>query len=567
MINRSHPTDPMRNRVCTSLLAAMTLLSACSSDRSAAGGATTGGTIIVSTSADAGSLFPLLVNDETGRSVTDLLFDHLAEIGDGLGTVGDEGFSPRLAKSWNWSKDSMSIAFHIDPAARFHDGIPVRASDVRYSYKLIVDPAVGATMTPLVANIDSVSVPDSLTATVWYKKRTPEQFYDAAYQIPIVPEHVYGKVKPADMNASDVLRNPVGSGRFRLAKWEPTVRIELVADTSNYRGRAKVDRVVFVLNLAPAAAATSVLTAQSDFYISFPIDQVPRLDSSTIARAIPNRQLGYGFLGMNVHERKSKTRLHPILSDKSVRRAFSMALDRASMLSNVFNRTGIPAHGPFPADVATADTTLRLPAYDTTAAKALLDSAGWKPGTNGIRQKNGRLLSIELMVPSSSAIRTRYAELVQEQLKLVGAQIELSKVPFPTFLARHDAGDFDALLTAENVDPSVNAAKQLWTTSGIKAGTDYLGYATPRVDALLDSAALAMNPAAAKAYARRAYQLIADDVPAIWLYSLATTAAANRRIDVQPFRADGWWAHLADWSIPADKRIDRDRIGLRPQTP
>ena len=76
-----------------------------------------------------------------------------------------------------------------------------------------------------------------------------------------------------------------------------------------------------------------------------------------------------------------------------------------------------------------------------------------------------------------------------------------------------------------------------------------------------------MNQATAKAYARRAYQLIADDVPAVWLYGASTLAAVNRRIDTKPFRADGWWEHLADWSIPADKRIDRDRIGLPPKTP
>src|SRR2546428_11594713 len=107
MTNRSHWTDPMRIRVCTLLLAAMTLLTSCSSERSSGSG---GGTVLVSMIGDAGSLFPLQASDETGRAVTDLLFDHLAEIGDGLGSTGDVGFAPRLAKSWGWSKDSMSIA-------------------------------------------------------------------------------------------------------------------------------------------------------------------------------------------------------------------------------------------------------------------------------------------------------------------------------------------------------------------------------------------------------------------------------------------------------------------------
>ncbi len=237
------------------------------------------------------------------------------------------------------------------------------------------------------------------------------------------------------------------------------------------------------------------------------------------------------------------------------------------MLANIFNGKGFPAHGPFPAGAATADSTIRLPPYDTAAATALLDSAAWKLGSGGIRQKNGRPLKFEIMVPATSPIRQRFADLIQEQLKRVGIEAELGRVPTPTFLARVDAGDFDALLDLRQTDPSVNGTKQYWSTEGEMAGTDFLAYANPRVDALLDSAGRAPDLASVRRFATRAYQAIADDAPAVWLYNSSTVAAVNRRIVTQPFRADGWWAHLADWSVPADKRIDRDRIGLQPKTP
>jgi peptide/nickel transport system substrate-binding protein len=553
----------MRNRISLSALAAMTLLAACSTDKSAGDG---GGTVIVSMGSDAASLFPLLVADETGKAITDLLFDHLIEIPDAMATTNDAAWEPRLARSWDWSPDSLTVAFHIDPAARFHDGAPVRASDVRYSFRLLVDSVVGAQTAPLLANIDSVSIVDSMTPKFWFKKHLPEQLYDVAYQVPIVPEHVYGKVAPADMKTSDVLRTPVGSGRFRFAKWEPGVRIELVADTANYRGRAKLDRVVFMLGVPPTAAPTAVLTGESDFYSAFPIDQAATLDSSTVARGMPYRQMGYGMLGLSPLARKSASRPHPVM-ELPVRRAISMALDREGMLTNVFNKAGITSYGPFPASAATADTTIRIPAYDTTAAKALLDSAGWKVGPNGIRQKNGRPLSFELMVPNSSAIRMRFAELIQEQLRRVGVQVEVDKLAFPAFMGRLQTGDFDGVLQTVNTDPSAGGAKQYWATEGIAGHSNFLRYSNPRVDALLDSATRAQEQAVVKRYASRAYQAIADDAPAVWLYTASTLAAVNRRIETQPFRADGWWAHLADWSIPADKRIARDNIGLRPGTP
>jgi peptide/nickel transport system substrate-binding protein len=555
----------MRIRACISLLAATVVLAACAGDRSANG--TGGGTVIVSMGADAATLFPVVVTDETSAFITTQIFDHLADIGDDMATIGDFGFTPRLAKSWDWSKDSTSISYHIDPAARFHDGVPVRSNDVRYSFRLINEPALASPLAPLVTNVDSVSTPDSLTATFWFKKHLPEEFYDVAYQIFIVPEHVYGKVKPAEMNTSEVLRHPIGSGRFRLANWVPSERIELISDTANYHGRAKLDRVVVLVAQAPDASATAVLTGAADFYQAFPFDEATRLDSNKTVRGLPYTQMGYGFLGLRVRARKSKTTPHPVLGELAVRRAISMSLDRAGMLTNVFGTVGIPAHGPVPAHAFTEDTTIRLPAYDTSAAKALLDSAGWHVGPNGIRQKNGRPLKFEVMIPASSSVRSRYGDLIREQLRRVGIQADLGKVPFSTFVPRQSSGDFDALMMVQQTDPSVSGTKQYWSSEGEKAGTNYLGYFNPKVDALLDSAGHSGDPTAVKQLASRAYRAIVDDAPAVWLYDAATLAAINRRIDLKPFRGDGWWAHLADWSIPPDKRIDRDRIGLTSKKP
>jgi ABC-type transport system substrate-binding protein len=84
----------------------------------------TGGTVVVATGADAETLFPPLAVGLTARQVTDLLFEPLAELGDELNTVGDAGFRPRLARAWTWAPDSLSIAFHLDPRAHWHDGAP-----------------------------------------------------------------------------------------------------------------------------------------------------------------------------------------------------------------------------------------------------------------------------------------------------------------------------------------------------------------------------------------------------------------------------------------------------------
>src|ERR1043166_2330285 len=176
------------------VVAAVALLTACSSKESPRSTGAVGGTMIYAAPSDAADVFPPYVGDLVGRIVQDLVYERLAEIGPELQTVGDKGFSPLLAKSWTWAPDSLSIAFSLDPRARFHDGRPVTANDVRYSFKVFTDPKVGSPSAPLLTNLDSVSVRDSLTAVVWFKKRTPEQFYDVAYQLLIMPEHVYGGI-------------------------------------------------------------------------------------------------------------------------------------------------------------------------------------------------------------------------------------------------------------------------------------------------------------------------------------------------------------------------------------
>ena len=228
---------------------------ACSKgERAGAAAGTPGGTVIIAAPTDAIDLFPPFVADQVGRWVQDQIYDRLAEINQDLVTTGDKGFSPRLARSWSWAPDSLSIAFSIDPRARWHDGKPVTANDVRFSFSLYRNPKVASPTAQLITNIDSVSVRDSLTAVLWFKARKPEQFYDAAYQLLIVPEHVYGSIPVEQLRTSDAMRHPVGSGRFRLEKWDAGTRIVLVADTANWRGRAKLDRVIFTPLSAEAQA-------------------------------------------------------------------------------------------------------------------------------------------------------------------------------------------------------------------------------------------------------------------------------------------------------------------------
>ena len=183
--------------------------------------APTGGILVVSAGADAETLFPPFAVGSQSRAVTELLYDKLADIGPGLNTIGDVGFVPKLAKSWEWSADSLTITFHLDPKARWHDGRPVTAADVQFAVRIWTDSAVDAVSRSAFAAVDSVAAPDALTARVHFRERSPEQFYTFVYNLIPLPAHRLAALADTALHDAVEVRAPVGSGPFRFVSWTP----------------------------------------------------------------------------------------------------------------------------------------------------------------------------------------------------------------------------------------------------------------------------------------------------------------------------------------------------------
>jgi peptide/nickel transport system substrate-binding protein len=555
----------LSRRVRVAPAALLLLVAACRGERAAGGGSgDTGGTVIIATPADADVLLPPLSMSDQSKQITDMLFDHLAEIGDSLNTVGDRGFQPRLARRWTWSPDSLRITFELDPRARWHDGQPVRAADVRFTYRTYANPAVGSSTASLLANIDSVTADDSLHATFYFKKRTPLQFFDAVYQMAILPEHLLGKVSPADLKTSPFTRNPVGTGRFRFVRWAPGSLIEVVADTANYRGRPKIDRVIWSITPDQMAAVTKLETGEADVQAPLAPPSVAAVAKVPSLRVVPYQGLDYGYIGFNLRDR-SGTHPHPLFGDRALRRALSMAVDRRTVVRNAFDSLAYVSMGPVVRAQATADTTIPQIPYDSAGAARLLDSLGWKlPAGGTIRQRNGRPLQFGIIVPTSSQNRMRLAVVVQDQFKRIGARMDIDALEVNAFFARQEKHDFDATFGGWHTDPAPSGIQQTWSGRVTKGGnnSNYGSYESPTFAAYVDSGAAAMDPVRSKAYFRRAYETIIADAPAIWLYEMRPAAGVHKRLRVRGMRADAWWAGIADWTVAPDERLPRDRIGL-----
>lgn len=523
----------------------------------------TGDTLVISTGGDPDVLIPSLVSSVQAAQIVDMVFDRLADIGDSLNIVNDLGFTPRLADRWTWSRDSLSIAFHIDPRARWHDGRPVRSTDVSFTFRTTADSTLGSPGKALIANIDSVTTPDSAMAVFWFHSRTPQQFYDATFQMPIMPEHVWQGIAPSSWRGSAPAKNPIGSGQYRFMRWIPRAAVEVVADTANYRGSPKLSRVIWSIAPDFPTVLTRFLSGEADFLEQLRPENLSEIAKHPELRTKQYRGLAYIYAGFSLRDPADRSRPHPIFGNRELRRALTMATDRATMVRSVFDSLALPALGPTVRAYPTTDSNLQQIPFDLPRAQQILDSLGWRDANaDGVRDRNGRPLRFSILVPSTSPVRVRLAVLMQEQLRRAGVKMDVEQLDFPVMIERLRKRSFDAYIGAWNTQPSPGSVRGSWGTMGSRAssGTNYGSYESPVFDAYADSALASLDLPTRTALFTKAYNTIIQDAPAIWLAEPIPTVAYHSRLELAPLRSDAWWAHIPDWWIPPDKRIPRDNL-------
>jgi len=541
--------QPARRSLCV-IIGAIVLITGCGGRDAAR----TGGTIVLGSALDPKTLFPPTADNVQARELTDLIFRRLADRGPALNTLGDSGFVPRLAQRWEWSPDSQRVTFHLDPAARWEDGQPVTARDVKFAFDVYADPGVGAReRTSLTQVVDSMTVGDPLTCTAWFHQRTPERFDVLVTTLVPLPEHLLRTVPHDSLPTSAFSRRPVGDGPFRLAAWDQDVRLELTPSPSYDGRRPALDRVIWSFVPDAATRVKQLIAGESDFLENISVDDAAEAAKQPALRVVTLGSYSYNFILLNLRDGAS-TRPHPLFADRALRRALTMALDRDLLVRSIFGARGRVSLGPFVRAVWAADTTVAQLPFDRTGATRLLDSLGWRTGSDGIRARAGRKLAFTLLVPSQIATRTRMAVLIQEQLRLAGVQVKVEKIDINAMIDREAKHDFDAVMAGLTATPSPGGVKQTWISSASTGGgLNYGNYHSAAFDAAVDSATSAASLTAAKAHYRTANQIIVNDAPAIWLYEPPVLAGASTRLQIGAVRPDAWWMDIPSWTVSGAK--------------
>lgn len=368
----------------------------------------------------------------------------------------------------------------------------------------------------------------------------------------VLPRHLLDTIPRVRLATSAFARHPVGIGPFRLARWTPGADIVLEADSGYFLGRPALDRIVWRVLPDVSAAVSALIAGEADAMETIPQrDELDRARRAPDLTLIPYPSPILGGIAFNLRR--------PPFQDRELRRALAMAVDRATIVRNIFGDHGeVPAGSTTPMQWIAEGPVRQLP-YDTVEAARILEARGWRDADgDGLRERAGVPLRFTLLVPTTSRIRQQAAVLVQDQLRRVGVAVRIEPLDFAVFMQRSERGAFELVFFSRTLEASPGTLWTDWSTSAIGA-VNSGGYSSPVFDSVVTAALSARTRTEATPLFRRALEILNDDAPAVFVYAPRNAAAIHRRFENVTIRPDSWLATVAAWSVAPDRRLPRDR--------
>ena len=538
------------------LAAAALLLGACGGDGGGGGGGggngngaaagppQTGGMAVVAVTSDFQAFNPVVNTHATTDDVIRfMLFTPLIQYDEKLNPV------PWLAQRWEMT--DTAVTFHLRNDVKWHDGQPVTAEDVKFTF----DRAKDTTTASLIGSaylglVKSATVVDPYT--IRFAFTAPHaQALDDFWWAPI-PKHLLQNTPGPQLASAAYNRQPVGSGPFKFTAWKPNETLTLEANPAfpaGLGGRPRLDRVIFRIIPEPTTMVTELVNGTTDV-IGWTLqpDQAVQVQAQQglTLKHFPSREFTY--LAWN------GTR--PPFNDPAVRRAMGMAVDRPSIIKGLMRGFAVQASGIIPAWSPMHTQAQPLP-FDPNAARQLLAQAGWTDtNRDGVVEKNGRPLSFVLMVNTANRTHQDMAQVIQQQLKAVGAQVEVRTQEFQTMLRQFKARDYDAVIANWSLDTFKVDPTPLFSCaeSRVQNLANRTGYCNPRADALIEQGLRSTDAAQARQTWAQYSQILQQDQPVTFLFWSEDMAGLGPRLQGVQMDARSKLANVRDWWIPADRR-------------
>jgi peptide/nickel transport system substrate-binding protein len=469
------------------------------------------------------------------------------------------------------ARDGRSVTWKLKRGVAWHDGKPFTADDVVFNWEYAADPATAAVTIGSYKDIDKVEKLDSHTVKVVFKKPTP--FWADAFcgaRGMIIPKHLFEAYKGGKSRESPNNVKPVGTGAYRYVDFKPgdIVRAEL---NPNYHvaNRPFFDTLEMKGGGDAVSAARAVIqTGEYDFAWNMQVEDeiLIRMEQGGKGKAdivpagfIEHIQLNQTDPWKEIDgERSSVKSTHPFLTDPAVRQALSLLVDRASLQEQIYGRTGIvtPNFLTAPARFVSKNTRAE---FNPDKAAQILDAAGWKKGSDGVRGKDGKKLKMVYQT-SINALRQKTQQVVKQAAAKAGIEMELKSVTASVYFAS-DPANLDTyphfstdiqMYTTTMTQPDPEVFMNQFTTAEVASkdnkwqGRNITRWRNEEYDKMFRTAESEMDPIKRGALFIKMNDLVIQNVVVVPVVQRPSVSAISNRL--KDTTVSGWDSNY--WRLP-----------------
>ncbi|MGA8153170.1 MAG: ABC transporter substrate-binding protein [Terriglobales bacterium] len=447
------------------------------------------------------NLDPRVGLDAQSERIDSLLFDDLLTRDDHLNV------QPQLAERWE-IPDPLTYVFHLRRGAKFHDGRPLTARDVKWTFDSLLQGKIRSTKAAAYHFVDRVDAPDDSTVVFHLKEPFATLLWNLSDgAIGIVP---YG-------SGDEVSSHPIGSGPFRFVSAEQDKEVVIERNNDYWGEKPHLQRIRFAVVPDTTTRALELRKGSADVEISaLTGDLVVALARETNLEVLRGPGTVLSYLALNMRD--------PILQDVRVRQALAYAVDRQPIIHYLLRDFARPAYSLLPPESWAYAPEIPHHDYNPERARQLLDQAGY-PAVGGVR--------FHLTMKTSTEESTRLlAAVLQQQLREVGVVLDIRTFEFATFFSDVTRGAYQVhslRWVGGNEDPDI--FEYVFHSSKFSPhGANRTFYANPRVDVLIDQARSELDQSARKLLYGEIQQILAEELPYIDLWYQDNVMVHSRRV-------------------------------------
>ena len=519
--------------------------------------------VVIGISADVNTFNPLFAFSVDEGNVSELLYLSLADFRWNK-DLGDLEAFPMLARSWEWASDSSFIIFHLRDDVKWSDGVPLTAEDVVFSLDVYSDPVVNSRLYGIFEDLytdneNHINIEKTFKIISPYELQinfipgSSPELIDIVH--PLIPKHIFGKIKREDLETSDANFNPVTSSPFILKKWDKNQSITLEANKSSFLYTpGNVNELVFKIIPDYTSRLTQLKKGEIDLMELISTEDIEDIkdEKNLHIETVDGRE--YDYIGWNnidpdIYVSRGKIKPNKLFGNKEIRIALTYAINRQEILSEYLYNYGELAASPIsPIFTSYYNPNIQQYEYDPEKAKNILTKEGWVDSDNdGVIDKDGLEFKFTLTIPSGNPLRPYAATVIKNNLKAVGIEMDFETLELGAFIDKRSERKIYAWMAGWYV-PIPIELKAFWYSDLQSAQLNFASYQNEEADKIMDELTKHLPPGKKKELYYQFQNIIHEDQPFTFMYWISNIVGINKRVKHVSVDPIGVITNCWEWS-------------------